>query len=86
MFRGRRSGCPGSNKHFGTTRGQFHSKNVMSADSKLVTPVVMSVSATGVKTNDATQKNRRKFKPGTRTLMEIKKLQRSTELLVPRQL
>jgi histone H3/H4 len=71
-------------KNFGATRAPFHRKNVMSADGKLVTKVVMSSSDTGVKTNDATQKNRRKFKPGTRAVMEIKKLQRSTELLVPK--
>jgi hypothetical protein len=70
-------------KNFGTTNGQFHRKNVMSADGKLVTKLVMSASASGVKTNDVTQNHRRK-KPGVRALMEIKKLQRSTEFLVPK--
>jgi hypothetical protein len=53
-------------KNFGTTRVPFHRKNVMSVDGKLVTKVVMSSSANGVNTNDVTQKNRRKFKTGTR--------------------
>lgn len=58
-------------KNFGSTNGQFHGR------------VVMSGSAKGVKTSDVTQNHRRK-KPGVRALMEIKKLQRSTELLVPK--
>ena len=70
-------------KNFGTTRAPYVRKNVMSADGKLVTKVVMSAPANGVKTNDVTQNHRRK-KPGVRALMEIKKFQRSTELLVPK--
>jgi histone H3/H4 len=43
-----------------------------------------SASATGVNTNDVTQKNRRKLQTGTRVLKEVKKFQRNTELLVPK--
>jgi histone H3 len=70
-------------KNFGTTRAPYVRKNVMSADGKVITKVVMSAPANGVKTNDE-MKNHRRKKPGIRALMEIKKFQRSTELLVPK--
>jgi len=70
-------------KNFGNTRAPYVRKNVMSADGKMVTKVVMSAPANGVKTNDE-MKNHRRKKPGIRALMEIRKFQRSTELLVPK--
>jgi hypothetical protein len=69
-------------KNFGGRHAPFHRNNVMSGDDKLLQKVVMSGCANGVNAKNVTQKNRRKFKPGTRDLMEVKKLQRSTELLV----